>query len=96
MDVEMKQLIKSLPERKRRTFLRYMKGKKKQKNTEDGEEGEEGEPEVREPRKTREELLNKIRMLEGTDEEFYDGVTEGDDDEDGSWCSDDFSSGEEE
>lgn len=41
LDQEMQLLIKKLPERKRRTFLRYMKkGKKKQR--EEGEEEDEG------------------------------------------------------
>lgn len=92
LDVEMKQMIKSLPERKRRTFMRYMKGKKKSKDKNDDDD--ETEVQEEEPlRRTREELLEKIEKLKGADEEFYDGVA-GDSAEDESWDSDDFSSGE--
>ncbi|XP_052893612.1 nucleolar transcription factor 1 [Anopheles moucheti] len=95
LKAEMDQLIKSLPERKRRTFLRYMNRgqKKKQKGAgaeqydsdEDENEGRKRKPNVEMPR-TREELLEKIEQLKlasGKDDEIEDG-----DDEDG-FSSDD-------
>ena len=93
LDVEMKQMIKSLPERKRRTFMRYMRGKKKSKdkNSDDDETETQQEAPLR---RTRDELLEKIEKLKGIDDEFYDGVAE-DSDENESWNSEDFSSGEE-
>jgi hypothetical protein len=83
MDVEMKNMIKLLSERKRRTFLRYMNGKKTKKVQEDGEE----EIEVQQkPRPTKDELMSKLQQLnvgkdgddddsedeEGSDDDFYD------------------------
>lgn len=66
LDQEMQLLIKKLPERKRRTFLRYMKkGKKKQKEGE-GEEGQNGDgdsdPEV--DSEGDEEEANKTEVVE--------------------------------
>lgn len=96
LDVEMKQMIKLLPERKRRTFMRFMRGKKKSKdqdNEDDEIKTQQDEPVTR----TRDELLEKIEKLKGADEEFYDGIAENDLDEslDESWNSEDFSSEEE-
>lgn len=65
MDEEMKALLQSLPERKRRTFLRYMN-----KNIE-GESGEEKE-------KTKEDLKSKLDALKVTDE-FEDEFSDEDD-----------------
>lgn len=66
-----------------------MRGKKKSKDAENGDE-DETQPEENVER-TRDELLEKIQKLKSADDEFYDGV--GEDDE--SWDSEDFSSGEE-
>lgn len=74
----MKQLIKSLPERKRRTFMRYMrKGKEnsveapEENVTVEGEEGIEGKPkQVRMPH-TKEDLLKKIEMLRLNEEDDF-------------------------
>jgi hypothetical protein len=88
LELEMKVLIKSLPERKRRTFLRFMKGKKKQPSEdaeEDGEAAEEEQESKKAPRKTREELLNKIDQLKG------EGNTIGEDDNGGMSDSDEYS-----
>lgn len=87
-------MIKNLPERKRRTFLRFMKGKKKRSKAgedEDRAESEEEAPQFR----TRDELLAKIEKLKGTDDEFYSGVADGEDDDD-SWDSEDYLSDEDE
>lgn len=75
LKVEMDRLIKSLPERKRRAFLRYME-KGKQIETEDKEEGSGAEDDdvsddeegiEKEPRKTvphsRDDLLKKFEEL---------------------------------
>lgn len=96
LDVEMKHLIKSLPERKRRTFLRFMHGKKKAKKNDDEEQEEvTEEPEKKLP-KTRDELLNKLESLKCTDDdEFYKGVVDDEDDSDDSWDSEDYLSGDE-
>lgn len=96
LNVEMKQMIKLLPERKRRTFLRFMKGKKKSKDKDDDEE--ETTTQQDEPvRRTRDELLEKIEKLKGTDEEFYEGIDDeqGIDDSDEGWNTDDYSYDEE-
>jgi hypothetical protein len=86
LELEMKVLIKSLPERKRRTFLRFMKGKKKSINTEDDDEGEEEEQEK--PRKkTRQELLEKIDELKKHEDGDEKDVDEGEE----SYDSDDYS-----
>lgn len=102
LDAELQQLIKKLPERKRRTFARYMKrGKKCSK--EDPEEGDkEGENKVVDEKSetvsyTRDELIQKIEELkvskddedEDDDDSFFD--EEDDDDLD----DDDFGSEEE-
>lgn len=98
MDIEMKALIRSLPERKRRTFMRFMNGKKKRKGKpdDDQDQAEDIGEEIEEvPRyRTREELLQKIEKLKGIDAEFYEGVAESEDDD---WesGSEDFSSGDE-
>jgi hypothetical protein len=87
----MKQLIKFLPERKRRTFLRFMRGKKKKTATDENEE-EIQETETK-PSRTREELLEKIEklkletrefsgVLDSDDEESYDSEGSYEDDED--------------
>ncbi|KAG5681106.1 hypothetical protein PVAND_010569 [Polypedilum vanderplanki] len=90
LDIEMRQMIKSLPERKRRTFLRFMNGKKKKNKNADEDVNQE---EVEEkPRKmpTRDELLDKLEQLKVSEEkedEFYDDINESDDEDD--WISDD-------
>lgn len=85
LDIEMKHLVKSLTERKRRTFMRFMNGKKKKKSKDDDDLDEEPVAPKKIP--TREELLHKIEALKlGTDAEFYDGVA--DEDDDGSWDTD--------
>ena len=91
----MKHLIKSLSERKRRTFLRYMHGKKKKKSQDDDDE-EPTEQEER-PRKnrTREELLDKLEKLKVSEkDDFYDDIIstddEGDVDDGDEWESDDL------
>ncbi|XP_058821906.1 uncharacterized protein C9orf85 homolog [Topomyia yanbarensis] len=92
LKVEMDQLIKSQPERKRRTFLRYMnKGKKKQNVDSDDEDGERREKKAPEttPR-TREELMEKFEQLKltGTNGEDVDNLS---DDEDYENFSDELS-----
>lgn len=83
MDIEMKALVKSLSERKRRTFMRFMNGKKKRKNKADDDREEDAEEVEERPRyRTREELLQKIEKLKGTGDEFYDGISISDDDDD--------------
>lgn len=87
----MKQLIKFLPERKRRTFLRFMNGKKKKAvETEDGEQEEE-KPVV--TKRTREELLQKIDQLKLADDGLNDVLDDSDEDFDDleSYDSEDFS-----
>lgn len=77
LDTEMQQMIKRLPERKRRTFLRFMnKGKKTEKEEADGEDPSAGQEDSDQPIQststkdappaiphTRDELLEKIRSL---------------------------------
>lgn len=95
MDIEMKQLISALPERKRRTFMRFMKGKKKKIVKEAGDDEEEPEEEPAH-RPTRDELLRKIAYLktgikvDGDEKEDED---EGDDEDD--WSTDNCSDGDE-
>lgn len=86
-------MIKYLSERKRRTFLRYMNGRKKRKNPKDDEEDypEEKEKEVPTTR-TREELLQKIAKLKLQDEGEFKDVLESDSEDSD---SDDFSDVEE-
>ncbi|XP_053697585.1 uncharacterized protein C9orf85 homolog [Sabethes cyaneus] len=82
LKVEMDQLIKSLPERKRRTFLRYMnKGKKKEdKHSDEDEECQRGKKQPETVARTREELMEKFEQLKVT-------ATE----EDGSFSDEDYS-----
>lgn len=56
--VELEQLLKTLPERRRRTFLRYLKLKDK-KETEGDEDDEEGEKEKKVPRADLDEVIRK-------------------------------------
>lgn len=96
----MDQLIKSLSERKRRTFLRYMdQGKKKNRKRKAKEEGEEdnsdSENKPEEEQRfshTRDELLKKIEELKlstkDADDEFYEGLSDTDDED---YDSDDLS-----
>ncbi|GAB0094024.1 nucleolar transcription factor 1 [Sergentomyia squamirostris] len=82
LDAEMQHMIKRLPERKRRTFLRFMKKGKKaaSKEGEDLEESQGGNDDSNEipaeaPQKiphTREELLEKIQSLKLTEEDDDD------------------------
>ncbi|XP_036320140.1 uncharacterized protein C9orf85 homolog [Rhagoletis pomonella] len=65
LKVEMDRLIKSLPERKRRAFIRYMNKGKSQEILE--EDNEELESQKHLPR-TREELLEKIELLKLNDD----------------------------
>ncbi|XP_055611351.1 uncharacterized protein C9orf85 homolog [Uranotaenia lowii] len=82
LKVEMDQLIKSLPERKRRTFLRYMnKGKKNEKNSEAQEDSDyENEGVTVKARnkidytpRTREELMEKFEQLKLANNEDDEG-----------------------
>lgn len=93
LKIEMDQLIKTLSERKRRTFLRYMeKGKKKDKKRKNKQENEiedsgtedtpPQEPEARVAH-TREELLQKIEKLklsskENDGDDLYEGLEDSD------------------
>lgn len=85
MDIEMKQLVAALPERKRRTFLRFMKGKKKSKRNK--EEDEDPSEEVPVKTRTRGELMDKIATLKLSDD-LGDDLDLSDDDEDISFSSD--------
>lgn len=83
----MKHLVKCLSERKRRTFLRFMNGKKKnKKETEDGEVDQE-EKHTRTCTRTREELLQKIDELKLEGEDF-NGVLDSDEDDEFDYDSD--------
>lgn len=94
LDLEMKQLIKSLSERKRRTFLRFMHGKKNKRknkgNVLDELDDQEEDDEIAEERprrmRTRDELLNKLEQLKARDDkdgdDFYDDINSSDDEED--------------
>jgi len=57
--------LKSLPERRRRTFLRYLNGKKKAKKSENGEEEEgEGDEDEKDKAALREaEAMEKLKMM---------------------------------
>lgn len=84
LDIEMKHLVKSLSERKRRTFLRYMRGKKDKRKNRDNEDDE---PETEEKPKrmpTREQLLDKLEKLKVSEKEddFYADINSSDDDDD--------------
>jgi len=93
LKTEMDQLIKSLPERKRRSFLRYMaKGQKTENETESVEdendiEGIEGTTNEKKKKDiariphSRETLLKKIEELKLTEED-YDDIDFSDDDDD--------------
>uniref|UniRef100_A0AAG5CW28 Uncharacterized protein n=1 Tax=Anopheles atroparvus TaxID=41427 RepID=A0AAG5CW28_ANOAO len=72
LKAEMDQLIKSLPERKRRTFLRFMNRGKKKKQKDPGsdldgsdedETGADGKKAIAAVPRTREELLEKFEQL---------------------------------
>lgn len=83
IDNDMKQLIKGLSERKRRTFMRYMKGKVEKLNSDD-----EGET-IKLPKSipTRDELiikLDQLKLSEGKDDDFYDDVISSDEE---GWAS---------
>lgn len=67
LDEEMQQLLKSLPERKRRTFIRYMN---KQQKGEDGEVKE----------KTKDELVDKLNSLKVENDDDFDELDFSDDD----------------
>ncbi|XP_052865121.1 uncharacterized protein C9orf85 homolog [Anopheles cruzii] len=104
LKAEMDQLIKSLPERKRRTFLRYMnRGKKKQRNgaadsdsdTDAGGDGRRKKPDAAVLR-TREELMEKFEQLKlasgKQEEDDSEGFSSEDEDYDGLSSVDDLSS----
>lgn len=78
LDEEMKALLKSLPERKRRTFIRYMN--KKVENPEVGAEGQ------------RTDILDKLKSLkvnDDDDDDEFDGLFSDESDFDSHSCSDD-------
>lgn len=93
--VEMDRLIKSLPERKRRTFLRFMKRGKDAEGAdgdaaaapktvdEETTDGDEPAPVVKRKRvpHTRADLLNKIEALRLADEDDNDNDDGGESDE---------------
>lgn len=86
----MKHLIKSLSERKRRTFLRYMNGKKDKRKNKENDEDETDIEEKPRNRPTREELLDKLEKLKVSDkdEDFYADINSSDSDfDDGEWES---------
>jgi len=89
LKVEMDRLIKSLPERKRRTFMRFMKKGKEVENNEDEDAGDlKNESEVKETIRiphSRTDLMNKFESLKVAQGE------EEDDDEDNSDFEDDDS-----
>lgn len=89
LKAEMDRLIKSLPERKRRTFMRFMKKGKESDQQEDNVEGENGE-EVKKKYvpHTKDELLEKFKALEVDDDDEND-FNEDDFDSDDSNCFDD-------
>lgn len=90
IDIEMKHLIKSLSERKRRTFLRYMNGKKDKRKNKENDEDETDIEEKPRNRPTREELLDKLEKLKVSDkdEDFYADINSSDSDfDDGEWES---------
>lgn len=85
LKVEMDRLIKSLPERKRRTFLRFMKkGKKTEDDDADKEVTAEAEPTTAVPH-SRADLLQKIEALRlSENDELVDSDSDQNDE-----CSDD-------
>jgi len=91
LDIEMRHLVKSLSERKRRTFLRYMNGKKKKKSMDDDDEEPTEEEEKPRKARTREELLDKLEKLKVSEKEddFYDDINSSDDEDCEEWESDD-------
>lgn len=96
LKVEMDQLIKSLPERKRRTFLRYMnKGKKKEK-AQDGDsdyddDEQKGRKKAENMPRTREELMEKFEQLKLAGNEDGDDLFSDDDDDYEDLSDEDFS-----
>lgn len=81
--VEVDRLLKSLSERKRRTFLRFMKKGKAVDCTD--QDGDENTDEVKSKKKhfvphNREDLLNKIESLKLADEEDDDDFSFGESD----------------
>ncbi|XP_053659133.1 uncharacterized protein C9orf85 homolog [Anopheles marshallii] len=93
LKAEMDQLIKSLSERKRRTFLRYMnRGQKKKQKGAGAEEYDSDEDEnegrkkksIDEMPRTREELLQKIEQLK-----LASGKDDGNEDDEDGFSSDD-------
>lgn len=96
LKAEMDRLIKSLPERKRRTFLRYMKRGKDLEAAEEqpSNDIENAEETSTEPKKitriphTREDLLSKIEMLKISNSN--DDQDDDDDDDDDSEFDTDF------
>uniref|UniRef100_A0A2M4BZP8 Uncharacterized protein n=1 Tax=Anopheles marajoara TaxID=58244 RepID=A0A2M4BZP8_9DIPT len=90
LKAEMDQLIKSLPERKRRTFLRYMnRGKKKARDPDadeyDSTEGDDDKKNAAHTHRTREELMQKFEQLKlatgkDDDEDNFGDFSSGDED----------------
>ena len=83
LKIEMDQLLKTLPERKRRTFLRYMNQKNKKKAKENEDEDSDSE-EQEAP--TRAQLLEKFEQLKlaaknGKEEDDDDFFGDGEDDD---------------
>uniref|UniRef100_A0A182R5Q6 CG8675-PA n=1 Tax=Anopheles funestus TaxID=62324 RepID=A0A182R5Q6_ANOFN len=95
LKAEMDQLIKSLSERKRRTFLRYMNRgqKKKQKGDEYDSDEDESERQKKkltaEMPRTREELLQKIEQLKLSSGKNGDNEDGEDEDDSEDFTSDD-------
>lgn len=88
LKAEMDRLIKSLPERKRRTFLRFMKKGKETEPVEDetAENEDSDEKEKKFVPYTKEELLNKFKSLEIED----DNNVESDEDVDSEYDMSDY------
>ncbi|CAH1183130.1 unnamed protein product [Phaedon cochleariae] len=73
LDNELKDLLKSLPERKRRTFLRYMNRKEKDQEDDDKKTASEN----------REDLLDKLNTLKlGEGDDDFDDFLDEEEDED--------------
>lgn len=70
LDEEMKAMLQTLPERKRRTFIRYMNRNGKEENEEDKE-------------KTKDDLVNKLHSLKVGDgfEDLFSDDDDFDDDD---------------
>uniref|UniRef100_A0A2M4ASY6 Uncharacterized protein n=1 Tax=Anopheles triannulatus TaxID=58253 RepID=A0A2M4ASY6_9DIPT len=101
LKAEMDQLIKSLPERKRRTFLRYMnRGKKKPRDPDADEydsDGAEDKKNAAPTHRTREELMQKFEQLKlaagkDDDEDDLGDFSSGDEDYEDYSDDDDLSS----